>query len=138
MKRRNTPSKTAVLSALEHSGTALRHDKARAATGGGTDRATVRILNRFCADYITHHIVADDGKQCFALCKSCSHEKHAYKHFHFRSLSYDSVRCLSPEVTVGLPAGYRAENSNGAVPGYYYGMCPGEPLAHNCYSSLVE
>ncbi|MCX8212463.1 MAG: transcriptional repressor [Lewinella sp.] len=102
------------------------HVKARAAIGGGTDRATVRILNRFCADDITPHIVADDGKQYFALRKSCSRGEHAYKYFHFRSLSCDSVKCLSPEVTVGLPPGYRAENSNVAVPGYC-GTCPGEP-----------
>lgn len=119
MKRRNTPSKTAVLSALERAGTALSHDKILVSIGDRIDRATVyRILNRFCDDGITHRIVADDGKQYFALCEGCSHEKHSHNHFHFRCLSCDSVECLSSEVTVGLPTGYRAENFNGVISGY--------------------
>jgi Fur family ferric uptake transcriptional regulator len=119
MKRRNTPSKTAVLSALEHANTALSHDKLVENLNGTIDRATIyRILNRFCEDGLTHRIVADDGKQYFALCEDCSHqEKHSHNHFHFRCLQCDRVECLSNEVSVNLPAGYQAENFNGVISG---------------------
>jgi len=119
MKRRNTPTKTAVLSTLEQAGTALSHDKILTQLNGTIDRATVyRILNRFCADGIAHRIVADDGKQYFALCEGCSHEEHSHNHFHFRCLNCDQVECLTTEVTVGLPAGYRAKNFNGVISGH--------------------
>lgn len=119
MKRRNTPSKTAVLSALERANTALSHDKLVESLDGTIDRATIyRILNRFCEDGITHRIVADDGKQYFALCEDCSHEeKHSHNHFHFRCLQCDRVECLSNEVSVNLPTGYQAENFNGVISG---------------------
>jgi len=118
MKRRNTPTKTAVLAALTRAGTALSHDKLLDRLNGSIDRATVyRILNRFCEDGVTHRIVADDGKQYFALCEGCSHEAHAHNHFHFRCLSCDAMECLTNEVAVRLPKGYRAENFNGVISG---------------------
>lgn len=119
MKRRNTPSKTAVLSALESADTALSHDMLLETLEDTVDRATIyRILNRFCADGLVHRIVADDGKQYFALCEDCSHqEEHSHNHFHFRCLNCERMECLSTEVSVNLPAGYRAENFNGVISG---------------------
>lgn len=118
MKRRNTATKTAVLSVLEQAGGALSHDKIRERVTGDMDRATIyRILNRFCDDGIVHRIVADDGKQYFALCEDCSHEAHHHNHFHFRCLNCDRVECLTSEISVNLPAGYRAENFNGVISG---------------------
>ncbi|WP_020569165.1 Fur family transcriptional regulator [Neolewinella persica] len=119
MKRRNTPSKTAVLSVLERANTALSHDMLEEALDGTIDRATIyRILNRFCEDGLTHRIVADDGKQYFALCEECNHQKaHSHNHFHFRCLQCERVECLSNEVSVNLPKGYRAENFNGVISG---------------------
>lgn len=119
MKRRNTPSKSAVLSALESADTALSHDKLLELLDDTVDRATIyRILNRFCTDGLVHRIVADDGKQYFALCEDCSHqEEHSHNHFHFRCQNCERVECLSTEVSVNLPAGYRAENFNGVISG---------------------
>lgn len=125
MKRRNTPSKTAVLAALEQANTALSHDKIQERLAGDMDRATIyRILNRFCDDGLVHRIVADDGKQYFALCESCDHNHHQHNHFHFRCLTCDQVECLTTEISVNLPAGYLAENFNGVISGYC-GNCQG-------------
>ncbi len=118
MKRRNTPSKTAVLSALEAANTALSHDNIQEAISKDIDRATIyRILNRFCEDGIVHRIVADDGKQYFALCADCKHDEHHHDHFHFRCLSCDTVECLTSEISINLPSGYRAKNFNGVISG---------------------
>ena len=118
MKRRNTPSKTAVLNALERSRTALSHEHLQARLADEVDRATIyRILNRFCDDGVVHRIVADDGKQYFALCEDCSHEDHRHDHFHFRCRSCDTVECLTEEISVVLPRGYLAEGFNGVISG---------------------
>jgi Fur family ferric uptake transcriptional regulator len=118
MKRRNTPSKTAVLTALEQATGALSHDKIHERLADDMDRATIyRILNRFCDDGIVHRILADDGKHYFALCEDCSHEAHNHDHFHFRCLSCDTVECLTSEISVNLPAGYQAEQFNGVISG---------------------
>lgn len=118
MKRRNTPGKEAVLSTLQKAGTALNHDQIVNQLDGTVDRATVyRILNRFCVDGLTHRIVGDDGKRYFALCDDCGTDEHHHDHFHFRCLSCDKVECLTSEISVNLPAGYRAENFNGVISG---------------------
>jgi Fur family ferric uptake transcriptional regulator len=118
MKRRNTPSKAAVLSALEKANTALSHDHIRELVPESIDRATIyRILNRFCDDGMVHRIIADDGKQYFAICENCEADHHHHDHFHFRCLSCDTVECLPAEISVSLPAGYRAENFNGVISG---------------------
>lgn len=118
MKRRNTPKKAAVLSVLEDADGALSHDKLSEKLGNLMDRATIyRILNRFCDDGVVHRIVADDGKQYFAICESCSHEEHHHNHFHFRCLNCDTVECLTSEISLNLPRGYQAENFNGVISG---------------------
>lgn len=119
MKRRNTASKTAVLTVLAGADSAMSHDMLLETLEDTVDRATIyRILNRFCDDGMVHRIIADDGKQYFALCEDCEHqEEHSHNHFHFRCLTCARVECLSNEVSVNLPAGYRAENFNGVISG---------------------
>lgn len=118
MKRRNTPTKAAVLTALKSTNTALSHDHIRLRVSKDIDRATIyRILNRFCDDGIVHRIVADDGKQYFALCAGCEHDNHHHNHFHFRCLQCDQVECMTSEISVNLPAGYQTKNFNGVISG---------------------
>lgn len=119
MKRRTTATTTAVLSALKQADGALSHERILAEIDGKADRATIyRILNRFCKDGLTHRVIADDGKQYFALCTSCSGPEHQHDHFHFRCLSCDIVECLTADISVQLPSGYQAINFNGVISGH--------------------
>lgn len=119
MKRRNTATKEAVLSSLRQADSALSHDMIQESISPSADRTTIyRILNRFCDDGLIHRIVADDGKQYFAICATCEGDDHKHDHFHFRCLNCEKVECLENEVSVNLPAGYRATNFNGVVSGY--------------------
>lgn len=118
MKRRNTPSKTAVLAALQGASGALSHDHVRERVPSTIDRATIyRILNQFCEDGMAHRIIADDGKQYFALCADCTHDEHHHDHFHFHCRNCGQVECLTSEISVSLPTGYHAEQFNGVISG---------------------
>lgn len=124
MSTRNTKSKQAILAVLQTSQQAISHDVVQSALGNSVDRATIyRVLNRFCDEGIAHRIVGDDGKQYFALCRQCQAHKHAHNHFHFRCLNCETVECLSSEINVQLPKGYRAENFNGFISGYCKACC---------------
>lgn len=117
MNRRNTASKSIILDLLKDSGTALSQDRIEAEVKGMMDRVTIyRVLNRFCEDGITHKIMADDGKQYFALCTGCS-EKHEHNHFHFRCTACQKVECLEQKVVVALPDGYTPQHLGGWVSG---------------------
>lgn len=121
MKRRRTVAQTAVMKSLEEARVALSHDQLVGKLAGTADRATIyRILNRFREDGIVHRIVADDGKQYFALCSDCNDGGHNHDHFHFRCRSCNRVECLSSEISVVLPSGYQAEGYNGVIAG----VCP--------------
>lgn len=81
--------------------------------GISIDRATVyRVLNRFCEDGILHKIVAEDGKQYFAVCIRCEEKKLADHHFHFRCTVCDTIECLPNEVQFSLVKGYVVESVN--------------------------
>ena len=68
MKRRNTPSKEAILDLLVNTGKAMSRDAIEQKLDLEIDRATIyRVLNRFCEDGMVHRIVAEDGKQYFAV-----------------------------------------------------------------------
>ncbi|MEZ5017110.1 MAG: transcriptional repressor [Flavipsychrobacter sp.] len=125
MSTRNTKSKQAILEVLQAAKRAISHDVVQEALGDSVDRATIyRVLNRFCDEGITHRIVGDDGKQYFALCsRKCTTHQHKHDHFHFRCLSCDTVECLSTQISVSLPKGYRAENFNGFISGYCNACC---------------
>lgn len=119
MKRRNTPSKQAVLSMLKESSSALSQDMIEAKLKGVMDRVTIyRVLNSFCEDGITHRTLSDDGKYYYALCTGCSHNNHTHNHFHFRCLECAVVECLTQQVVVSLPEGYTMNDANCWVSGY--------------------
>src|SRR5690606_39553782 len=68
LKRRNTPSKEAVLAVLATSGKAMSQDAIEKKIKLAVDRATIyRILNRFCEDVILNKIVAEKGKLYYAI-----------------------------------------------------------------------
>lgn len=119
VNRRKTATQTAVLASLQAADSAMSHEMIQQSIAGKADRATIyRILNRFCDDGLVHRIVADDGKQYFAVCADCETDHHRHDHFHFRCLSCEKVECLDQEVSINLPAGYRTTNFNGVVSGY--------------------
>lgn len=106
------------MSALGNAQAALSHDNLQTMIEENLDRATIyRILNRLHDDGVVHRIVADDGKQYFALCADCSDEAHQHDHYHFRCQNCDTVECLASEISVKLPPGYQATNFNGVISG---------------------
>lgn len=113
MKRRNTPAKEAVLDLLSVSGKAMSQDVIEKNVNVEADRATIyRILNRFCEDGILHRIVAEDGKQYFAVCIKCEEKKLADHHFHFRCKKCETIECLPVAVQFSLERGYSVESVN--------------------------
>ncbi len=118
-KRRNTPTKEAVLSSLREANGAMSHEMIAEKLDTKADRATIyRILNRFCEDGLIHRVVADDGKQYFALCADCELDGHQHDHFHFRCLACEKVECLEQDVHVSLPKGYVQADVNVVISGY--------------------
>ena len=86
MERRNTQTKEAVLKILKKTGKAMSSDAIQSMISSEINRATIyRVLNRFNEDGIVHKIVADDGKQYFAICLNCDDEVLTGNHFHFRT-----------------------------------------------------
>ncbi len=113
MKRRNTPTKEAILQLLVKSGKAMSRDAIEEKIDVAMDRATIyRVLNRFCDDGIIHRIVAEDGKQYFAVCMRCDEHSFTNNHFHFRCTQCETIECLPQEVHFSLPKGYQVENVN--------------------------
>lgn len=114
MKRRNTTSKEAVLSVLRASRKAMSQDVIEKQVSVEVDRATIyRILNRFCEDGLVHRIIADDGKQYFAVCVSCDSKKELPEHhFHFRCTQCQTIECLPSLVQFSVPKGYDVERMN--------------------------
>jgi len=118
MNRRKTPSKEKILAILKSQGDAISHETI---TNQITDinRATIyRILNQFCEDGIAHRIIAENGKQFFALCKTCEVEEHHHNHLHFQCNTCEKVECFESEINISLPEGYSIENFNGLINGY--------------------
>jgi len=113
MKRRNTLSKEAVLSVLTNTRKAMSQDAIVKQMDVDADRATVyRILNRFCEDEIVHKIVADDGKQYFAVCVKCDEKTIPDNHFHFRCVKCETIECLPTPVEFSLPKNYTVQQMN--------------------------
>ena len=118
MIRRNTPTKEAVLNLLSSSKKALSQDAIERQLDIKINRATIyRVLNRFCEDDIVHRIVAEDGKQYFAICKKCEKTENINYHFHFRCLSCDTIECLQIPVEYSVPNGYLVQNANCVLTG---------------------
>jgi Fur family transcriptional regulator, ferric uptake regulator len=113
MKRRNTISKEAVLAVLTSQRRALSQDAIVKQLDIEVDRATVyRILNRFCEDGIAHKIVADDGKQYFAVCVQCDDMIVPGNHFHFRCTQCETIECLPTLVEFTAPEKYTVQEMN--------------------------
>lgn len=113
MIRRSTPTKDAVLNILTDSRKAMSPDGIMQKVDISIDRATIyRVLNRFCEDGILHRIVAEDGKQYFAVCIKCEEKKLADHHFHFRCTVCQTIECLPVPVQFSLPMGYQVETVN--------------------------
>lgn len=117
-KRRNTPTKEAVLEVLSKTGKAMSQDAIEQKIGIDINRATIyRVLNRFCEDGIVHRVVAEDGKQYFALCVKCDDQEEPSHHFHFRCLRCETIECLPVEVNFTIPDEYLVENVNCVLTG---------------------
>lgn len=119
MKRRNTPSKEAILEVLANSKKAMSHDAIEQKIDIDIDRATIyRVLNRFCEDGVVHRVVAEDGKQYFAVCMKCE-EKNSFtdQHFHFRCTTCQTIECLPIPVYFSLDAGYTVKSINCVLTG---------------------
>lgn len=113
MKRRNTPSKEAVLNLLTEAGKAMSHDAIEKQITVDIDRATIyRVLNSFCTDGLVHRIVAEDGKQYFAICNKCEDKKQTNNHFHFRCTVCQTIECLPETVHFSTPHGYSVSSVN--------------------------
>ncbi|TCK80966.1 Fur family transcriptional regulator [Albibacterium bauzanense] len=113
MKRRNTATQEAVLAVLASKRRAMSQDAIIKQMTVDADRATVyRILNRFCEDEIVHKIVADDGKQYFAVCVKCDDVIIPGNHFHFRCTKCETIECLPSIVEYSVPESYKVENLN--------------------------
>lgn len=113
MKRRNTPTKEAVLNVLANTGKAMSQDAIEEKISIDINRATIyRVLNRFCEDGILHKVVAEDGKQYFALCLKCDENEKPKHHFHFRCIKCDTIECLPVEVNFSIPNEYSVQNVN--------------------------
>ncbi|SNZ00413.1 Fur family transcriptional regulator, ferric uptake regulator [Flagellimonas pacifica] len=118
MKRRNTPTKEAVLDVLITTGKAMSQDAIEREIDININRATIyRVLNRFCEDGILHRIVAEDGKQYFAMCINCDENPKPLYHFHFRCIKCETIECLPKEVNFSLPKDYLIENVNCVLSG---------------------
>lgn len=113
MKRRNTQSKEAVLDLLIKAGKAMSRDAIEQKIDIEIDRATIyRVLNRFCEDGLLHKIVAEDGKQYFAVCMKCEENSFTDNHFHFRCSNCQTIECLPEAVHFSVPKGYNVESVN--------------------------
>lgn len=118
MKRRNTPSKEAIFNLLTQSKKAMSHDAIEQKIDIDIDRATIyRVLNRFCEDGLVHKVVAEDGKQYFAVCVKCDKNSMTANHFHFRCLKCQTIECLPEAVHFSVPKGYQVESVNCVLTG---------------------
>lgn len=118
MKRRNTPSKEAVLDLLISTGKAMSRDAIEQKINVEIDRVTIyRVLNRFCEDGLVHKIVAEDGKQYFAVCAHCDNHSYPKNHFHFRCKKCNTIECLPQAVLFSVPNGYDVESLNCVLTG---------------------
>ncbi|MEO9891134.1 transcriptional repressor [Aurantibacter sp.] len=118
MKRRNTVTKEAVLSVIISSGKAMSQAAIEKKIGVDINRATIyRVLNRYCEDGILHKIVADDGRQYFAVCVKCDSDENPSHHFHFRCKICETIECLPVPVNFSLTKDYKVEGVNCVLTG---------------------
>ena|SRR5690606_28274893 len=113
MKRRNTRSKEVILDLLVKTKKAMSRDAIEQKITHDIDRATIyRILNQFCEDGLTHRIIAEDGKQYFAVCIKCEENQFPDNHFHFRCENCQTIECLPEAIHFTVPVGYDVKSVN--------------------------
>ena len=113
IERRSTPTKAAVLDVLTQAGTAMSQEAIEQKIDIKINRATIyRVLNRFCDDGVVHRIVAEDGKQYFAVDVESDKKPLAKHHFHFKCTKCEVIECLPFEVKYALPESYSVETVN--------------------------
>ena len=118
MKRRNTPTKRAVLTLLTKTGKAMSEEAIEQQIEIKINRATIyRILNQFCEDDIVHRIVAEDGKQYFAKRDRPDGTTDNSPHYHFRCLECKTIECMPVAVDFQVPQGYQFKHANCIVSG---------------------
>jgi Fur family transcriptional regulator, ferric uptake regulator len=101
------------LETLAASGKALSQDEIERRVKLPIDKVTIyRVLNRFCEDGVLHKIIAENGKQYFAICLSCDESNLAPNHFHFRCINCQTIECLKQEVKYSIPRGYSVQSVN--------------------------
>ncbi|HLW31562.1 MAG TPA: transcriptional repressor [Aequorivita sp.] len=113
IKRRNTATQESVLDILNTKRRAMSQDAIIKHMDISADRATIyRILNRFCKDGILHKVVADDGKQYFAVCGKRDDIPIPDNHFHFRCTKCETIECLPELVEFDVPEKYIVQQVN--------------------------
>lgn len=123
-KRRNTATQDAVLAVLTEKKRAMSHEAIVKQMPVTADRATIyRILNRFCEDQLIHKIVADDGKQYFAVCIKCDEKTIPENHFHFRCTQCETIECMPSLVEFSLPEKYVVQQMNCVLVGVCKDCC---------------
>lgn len=118
MKRRNTPTKQAVLTLLTTSGKAMSTDMIEKKIKIKINRATIyRILNQFCDDGILCRIIFQNGKQYFSLRNEGNSPLTNSFHFHFRCTKCQQLECLPTPVNIPAPEGYILQEANCVLSG---------------------
>ena len=103
----------AVLAVLTKTDKAMSEDSIEEEIDISINRATIyRVLNQFCDDGIIHKIVAEDGKQYFALNKKSDKTTLKNQHLHFSCVKCKNIECLQVEIDFSIPDGYKVQNVN--------------------------
>ncbi|MGO3109527.1 MAG: Fur family transcriptional regulator [Sphingobacterium sp.] len=120
--RRNTTANAEILKLLNQSEVALSHADIQQSLNGLCDRVTIyRVLDRLTEDGVVHKVVDFDGVIKYAICHTCSSDKHHHDHIHFSCEQCHSVTCLDDvEPTFKLPKTYQVKQVNFTVSG----ICP--------------
>ena len=113
MNRKNTRTKRVVLEILKSAGKAMSQDEIQHKIIPEVNRTTVyRILNQFYEDGVIHKVVADDGKQYFAVYLNSKENTIKGHHFHFRCTKCETIECLAVPVNFSIQKGYHVKNDN--------------------------
>ena len=120
--RRNTTANAEILKRLNQSEIALSHADIQQSLNGLCDRVTIyRVLDRLTEDGVVHKVVDFDGVIKYAICHTCSSDKHHHDHIHFSCEQCHSVTCLENiEPAFKLPKAYQVKQVNFTVSG----ICP--------------
>jgi Fur family ferric uptake transcriptional regulator len=118
VKRRNTPTKQAVLALLTEPGKAMSQDTIEERITIKINRATIyRILNQFYEDGILCRAITDNGKQYFALRRKREDNTSSEFHLHFHCLKCNQVECLPTTADFLVPEGYALQHANFVLSG---------------------